>query len=207
MTDFTDLKAQVLENVGDPAGTRFTDALLMEAFREALRYFDDFYPQVAVDTITLENTEREVELDLLVNCKKIISVISPPDAINHQQEFSPPFYSYFRQAIPYLKFVGTYNPSIGDQFVITYVTSHWIDGLDDAEQTTIPYDQRALFVRGAGAIAKQMYALSINFDYGIKSSETDRLLGDARASFDRFIQDLTLLQSVTFAGYPKGFDI
>jgi hypothetical protein len=207
MTDFTDLKARVLEYLGDSAGNRYTDAVLMEAFREALKYFDDFYPQVKVDTITLDSTDREVELDLLVNCRRIISVVSPPDSIDHRKEFSPPYYTYFKQAIPHLKFLGTYNPQVGDQFLVTYVTSHWIDGLDDAEQTSIPYEQRALFVRGAGSIAKQMHANSVNFEYGGRSTEVDRLFGDARASFDQFIQDLSLLQSVTMAGYPKGFDI
>jgi hypothetical protein len=207
MTDFTDLKTRVLEYLGDPSGLRYSDALLTEAFREALKYFDDFYPQVKTDTITLDTVDREVELDLLVNCRRILSVVSATNTADHRVEQSPPYYTYFKDAIPYLKFLGTYNPKVGDQFIITYTTTHWIDGLDDAAQTTIPYNHRALFVRGAGAIAKQIHFTGVNFEYGGRSSEYDRLLSDARASFDQFIQDLTLLQSVTLSGYPKGFDI
>lgn len=207
MTDYTDLCTRVLQSLGDPAGDKYDANILLESFRQIVPYFDQYYPQVAADTITLENTEREVELDLLVNCKTIISIVHPPDNTNHNNTYSPPYYTYFKNAIPWVKFLGTYNPIVGDQFLITYITGHYIDGLDDAEQTTIPYELRGFLVEGTCAIAKRIRALALIEEYGTRTPDVTKLLDQYNIEFDIFRQNLACLHSFTMAGYPQGFDI
>lgn len=205
MTDFDDLSIRVLEVVGDKTGVRYTSDQIAEAMRLTLPQFDTYYPQVSTILITLENTARELELDLVVNCKRIIAVVEPASALNNQIEFSPPYYVYFKDAIPWIQFLGTYNPVVGNQLLITYITSHWIDGLDDAEHTTIPYELRSLFIRGCSAYLKQIRAQSQIEQYGVRSPDINRLEESALREIDQFKSDLSCLHSFHMTGFPPGF--
>jgi len=198
--------AQIL--LGDPTGTKYTTDILTEAFRQSLSWFDMFFPQVLTETITLDSTDRIVELDTLINCKQIISIIHPVDAPNQEKSFSPPFYSFFKGAIPWLQFTGTYIVSIGDQFVITYTSTNWIDGLDDAVATTVPWDLLPLLTRGAVAIAKGIRSSEINEPYGNQGPESTRLLDQHEREMKAFRADLLMLKPVNFVGFPgDGFPI
>lgn len=207
MTDFADLSTRVLVTLGDVGGVKYDSDTLQESFRTVLGYFDRYYPSIATETLTLEDTNREVELDILVNPRSIINIVSPPDSPNHQSDYSPPYYVYFKGATPWVKFLGTYTPVIGNEFLITYSTSHTIDGLDDAEVTTVQYDLLELLIEGVAAYAKKIRAMDLIEEYGTRTPDVTKLFDRSSLDWNQFIANLSGLHSFQMTGFPKGFDI
>ncbi len=58
MTDYSTLKSRALQLLGDPDGTRYDDATLQEAFRQALATYTRTCPQVRAEVITFARRAR-----------------------------------------------------------------------------------------------------------------------------------------------------
>ena len=63
MTDYSTLKTRALQLLGDPDGTRYDDATLQEAFRQALATYTRTCPQVRTEAITFASAGVEQPLD------------------------------------------------------------------------------------------------------------------------------------------------
>ena len=62
MTDYSTLKSRALQLLGDPDGTRYDDATLQEAFRQALATYTRTCPQVRTEVVTFASAGAEQPL-------------------------------------------------------------------------------------------------------------------------------------------------
>jgi len=211
----SDLKTEVLTILGDSGSAKYSDALLTEAFIQALSTFDKFLPQVSTATLILATTTDEVSLaSILTNCIKVIS-IEP----TIWTKVIPPYYVFFKAGVPWVKFLGSYVRVVGQTFRVIYSCSNTIAGLGTAATSTIADNFLPLLVRGVVSFAKQFRVNALSEKTGTSEYLIKELQEESEKEKIAYLSDLAtqMMSLKTYQPelapyhepdpYPTGFTI
>ena len=90
MTDYSTLKTRALQLLGDPDGTRYDDATLQEAFRQALATYTRTCPQVRTEVITFASAGAEQPLEDLECPPLYLLEVNLPSPVFRMARAPPP---------------------------------------------------------------------------------------------------------------------
>lgn len=157
MTALADFRTRIRALLVDTLGTIFTDSIVDEALSQALGEYNEALPLEMETVIDLPGDGREIALNGLPGLRRVIDVYWPFDSAN---ESWPPnrvkgFTTYWddTQPVLYLDNIEGDEPQLDDELRLWYTTSHTIDGLLTATETTIPGEHETLLVGGAAGHA------------------------------------------------------
>ena len=157
MTSLADFRIRIRAVLVDAGGTIYSDAIVDEALSQALSEYNEALPLEMETVINLPGDGREIALNSLTGLTRVIEVYWPFDSAN---EPWPPnrvkgFTIYWddTQPVLYLNNIEGGEPQLDDELRLWYTTSHTIDGLEAATETTIPGEHETLLVSGAAGHA------------------------------------------------------
>ncbi len=206
MSDWDLLRVRILELVGDPSGSRYTNSLLVQAGMQALRLYSNTLPQLKMLTEELTIETDEVVLSRAENLMSVISVgiYATNKSVAHPSSIA--FTWSWANGLPFVRFP---QPLIGTLRVI-FTTSHSLAGLGDATVSTVPSVHHSLFSRLAAACAMQIRAEALREAYGQKSSEAQSIQNSAEKMLQQSQQQLDSLrynQSISPEWGEKGWEL
>jgi hypothetical protein len=206
MSDWDLLRVQILELVGDPSGSRYTNTLLVQAGIQAMRLYNNALPQIMILTEAIIAETDEVVLDEAQNLMSVIHVGIQTAGSNGLHVSSIAFTWSWANGLPFVRFP---QPITGTLRVI-YTASHNLAGLGDATVTTVPSVHHSLFSRLAAACAMQMRAELLREAYGQKSSEAQNIQNSSEKMLQQSQQQLDSLrynQSISPEWGEKGWEV
>jgi hypothetical protein len=126
---------------------------LDEAIRWALGRYNEVNPQVTIDTVTLSDDGREVDISDITDYLEIIRVWWPYTSTSPE---NPPNWRDFEVwpgDVLYIK--ADSEPAEDDVVRIWYKKLRTISGLDSATSTTLPAQHESILLAGAAGFAAQ----------------------------------------------------
>jgi hypothetical protein len=174
---------RICEAVGDPAGARYSDAVVTEGLRLALEEYSRVVPQILETTITVTTAGRDQELNSVGDCLYILAVLFPVTSLSAPEVES--YYAYFRDGAQRITISAPAAvPAVGDEFTVQYGALQTVENLDLATATTIPQADYGLVVQGAAGHAMHTRADSIVESYGQRTKQDDAFQAAARRLAD-----------------------
>lgn len=194
-------RADMLTILGDAGGRRYTPSMLDMGLREALRVYRSFCPRKETVTQTVK----------AVDGNSLLLPALPPDVEIQTARIEGGEWLYFAACQMdrwlYLKPYGGFPGIVqaGTRLQLTLGCPHTIQGLDDAQQTTVP-DVHALTVcTGAAGHAMRIRARSVTEVFGKRPEDRAALMDQAEkmiAAFLKQMNKITLTES--YRQYPWG---
>ena len=209
MTDYSTLKTRALQLLGDPDGTRYDDATLQEAFRQALATYTRTCPQVRTEAITFASAGAEQPLDSL-ECPPLylLEVTYPYPPSDGARPACPACTLSYIDSAAWLRFADGTVPAAGEQARLTYAARHTLTGLDGAEAGSIPGGHEGVIALGAAVFAALQRIHRLAGSIGAPPAEPERLRELAEKYLERFNLELFSLKSVQpVQGFPAGFNL
>ena len=200
-----DVVTRLREVLSDPLGTRFPDAMLEEAVRQALREVDGTLPRVIEDEMTISSSGRDQPLPGLVDPLYLISLSLPAGDESCALEPEVGFTYRISGGQGVVHFVGGLVPQTGQILKVTYASRHTLNGLDAALVTTLPEALITAVVNGAAGHACLLRAHSLHGVSGVKPGEIGQLLQIAQLRLDLFQKNLNEQKVYQEFGFPPGF--
>jgi hypothetical protein len=193
MITLAEMRARVLEALGDPAGARHTPAQVEEGLRLALEEYSRAAPQVVTAVIIADQAGREQPLDAIGSLLYPISAAYPwsadAEARNGRGCELCGCTFYRRDGRNYLYLVNGPIPAPGDAIRVSAGVLHTLEGLGGAPVTTLPEGDAGLLAEGAAAHVGYMRAGTIVQSYG-KRNPQDETAAVARERLQAFRQRL-----------------
>jgi len=205
MTKLTSLAGRVRLLVNDPDKKRFSDDLLTSAIRQALEQVNLRLPQVLINEFTVATSGREQVLSAISGCLFLVRLVMPGLTPDRELEPDEHFSYTLIDGFPTLHFTGDFIPQAGMVLQVHYATAHTIEGLDDADTTSLPEICEPALVNGAAGCAYTLRAASLVESYGTRPEDASRLLEASRIFLDAFDRMLTGVKTLQDFGYPPGF--
>ncbi len=205
MTKLTSLAGRVRLLVNDPGKMRFSDDLLTSAIRQALEQVNLRLPQVLISEYTVAASGREQALTGLPGCLFLVRLVVPGLDINHELEPDEQFSYTLTDGIPTLHFAGSFIPQAGMVLQVHFAAAHTLEGLDEAESTSLPESCEPALVNGAAGYAYALRAASLAETYGTRPEDAARLLDASRIFLDTFDRMLIGVKTFREFGFPPGF--
>ena len=206
MTKLEDINTRVRLQLDDPDAKRFSDDLLLAALRLTLEQVNLALPRSQTFSWTVAAAGRDQVLTGLSDCLFITRITLTATGTSGQELEPETAFTYsLRDGIPGLHFHGTFIPQVGEVLSIDYAAGYLIEGLDDAESTTLPAACEAALVSGTSAQACFLRAGSLLESYGARDGESSRMaaIGDLwQRVFERSLRGLKVMQEF---GFPPGF--
>jgi hypothetical protein len=209
MTAYSDLKTRALQLLGDPDGTRYDDATLQEAFRQALATYTRTCPQVRAEAVTFAAAGAEQPLDSL-ECPPLylLEVTYPYPAADGTRPPRPACTLAYIEGAAWLRFSDGATPAAGEQARLTYAARHTLAGLDEAESGSVPEAHEGVLALGAAVFAALQRIHRLAGSIGAPPAEPERLRELAEKYLERFNLELFSLRSVQpVQGFPAGFNL
>jgi hypothetical protein len=209
MTDYSSLKTRALQLLGDPDGTRYDDATLQEAFRQALATYTRTCSQVRTEVITFASAGTEQPLDSL-ECPPLylLEVNYPHPPSDGTRPAHPGCTLAYIDGSPVLRFADGTSPAAGEQARLTYAARHTLEGLDGAETGSIPIGHEGVIALGAAVFAALQRIHRLGGSIGAPPAEPERLRELAEKYLELFNLELFSLRSVQpVQGFPGGFNL
>jgi hypothetical protein len=209
MTSYSDLKTRALQLLGDPNGTRYDDATLQEAFRQALATYTRTCPQVRTEAVTFAAAGAEQPLEGL-ECPPLylLEVIHPYPPSDGARPAHPACTLSYIDGTAVLRFGDGLDLHAGEQARLTYAARHTLEGLDGAEAGSIPSGHEGVIALGAAVFAALQRIHRLAGSIGAPPAEPERLRELAEKYLERFNLELFSLKSVQpVQGFPAGFNL
>jgi hypothetical protein len=206
MTTLPEIQIRIAQVLEDPDGKRFSASLLAEAVRQALNTFDQRLPRLLSIEVPVASGGRDQLLTTIPGCLYLVNLtVLHGNRTRSELEPEGEFSYQFEGEQLRLHFSGTCFPKNGDVLRITYAANHQIEGLDGAEETTLPAGYESAMVIGAAGHACLLRATMLTEAYGSRPEETTRLLEISRLHLDEFGRTLGNLKVLQEFGFPPGF--
>lgn len=205
MTKLTSLAGRVRLLVNDPDKKRFSDDLLTSAIRQALEQVNLCLPRVLISEYTVTASSREQALTGLSGCLFLVRLEVPGLTPDRELEPDEHFSYTLTDGIPTLHFTGGFIPQAGMVLRVHYAAAHTIEGLDEAESTSLPESCEPALVNGAAGYAYALRAASLAETYGTRAEDAARLMDASRIFLDTFDRMLTGVKTFQEFGFPPGF--
>lgn len=149
----SDIRAKVLQNLGDPNGDRFSDDAVDEAIRLALGEYDQYMPYALADDVTANGTKEIPLTEITETILRVFRVVWELESIA--------FYAYVQAGVHYIT-TSMLIPN-GETLSIHYTKSHTVDGLDSATETTVEdIETLALGAAGHALLARSISTAETN---------------------------------------------
>jgi hypothetical protein len=209
MTSYSDLKTRALQLLGDPDSTRYDDATLQEAFRQALATYTRTCPQVRTEAVTFASAGAEQPLEGL-ECPPLylLEVIHPYPAPDGVKPPRPACTLAYIEGAAWLRFADGTSPEAGEQARLTYAARHTLAGLDGAAAGSVPVAHEGVLALGAAVFAALQRIHRLAGSIGAPPAEPERLRELAEKYLERFNLELFSLKSVQpVQGFPAGFNL
>ncbi len=182
-----DYRTRVLALLDDAGLTRYTNALVDQALRNALETYSLFKPLVSSYAFDSTGEYREyLDTDFIATAIRAIeqwplTVTSGVPIIITQI----PFYAYIQDEQWIFETKSKLLPA-GSLLYIIYEHVHTIDDLDSASATTIPLEDTELIAIGAAGHASRMRANSQIEANNLNAGEGQQLLSTSTAWLNEF---------------------
>ena len=208
MTKLDDINTRLRALLEDSSKTRFSDALVNTALRQALDEIESRFPLVKTTVFTIATSGRDQALTGVNDCRYIISLIKTSEDVISCELLPGTGFTYsLAEGTPTLHFPGRDVPTVGEQLAIQYAAGYTLEGLEGELTTTLPDSLNGALVDGAAALACLLRAGSLVGRYGSDPAESARLMGIGqlwRETFERTLNGLKVLQEF---GFPPGFPL
>jgi hypothetical protein len=144
--DLDTMLARVRADLRDPDGERWSDETLTRHVEHALGDLSLAAPREVTATLTTTDGSRELSLASLTGLVAI-------DAVEYPASQYPPLLVPFSTWGDTLTLEIGRTPAEGEAVTVRYSATHTLDGLGDAEVTTVPDALHDLVVTGVAAYA------------------------------------------------------
>lgn len=169
------LRSSIRLILGDPSAARYSNDSIDDAIRRALTDISRIIPNLTSGSLTLSSTGRDINLSPLP-IHAIVSIRFPHDeSADPESTYHDAFYFYTSSGSPFLYIQGSRIPQSGDKISFEYITTHTIQNLDSAAQTTLPEHLAYLLTTGAAAYAAIFRSSQISEYQGSRASDMNQL--------------------------------
>ena len=190
----------------DPNQDRYSEDLLDEALRDALRIFSTAFPVGMLVTFAVPATANELSLSALKPVHQFIMLWYPFD--EDDPDLAPlEDVHFYRPGGNPAVFWSEGEFEMDQPVRVYYSSSHTIAGLDDAETTTIPREAEETIRLGMAGFAAQMRAMHLIEQHGALSTNQKALYDLSREWLAGFEKRCQKLRSAAFSPYgplPEG---
>jgi hypothetical protein len=196
---------RVRQILADADGARYSDDLLVNAVRMALRGIDEKLPQVLARSFTVSTPGRDQVLTGLENCLYLVSLtlVNADGADAKKVELETSY--TLQNGVSSLRFSGRRFPRVGEMLQIKYASPHTLAGLDGAEATSLPDGFAAALEFGSAGYACLLRAAVLSEAYGARQGESARLLEQSRLWLEQSSAALEAAKTWQEFGFPPGF--
>ena len=198
-TNLEDVKTRVRQILDDAEGTRFSDSLLENAVRQALTRLDEALPLIGILDITRTDSGRDQVLTGLTDPLYLINVIKIESEIRYG------FTCTLAGDNVALHFSGPVIPRAGESLRVSYASRNTLDGLDEAEVTTVPDSALTALHYACASAACLLRAASVSEAYGARPGESARLVEQSKVWMETAERDLQNMKNQQEFAYPAGF--
>jgi hypothetical protein len=158
MTTLTTLRDRVEQVLADSGNAIWSTSDLDEAIRQALNEYSLVSPYQAEATLTLSDSDREIDVSALTSVIGVSEVWAPYDA-GSPTPIRRAFEHWRDWQSLYIK--DHWALAAGDVARIFYTQLHTLSGLDSATVTTLRAEEVALIITGAAGHAATSRALDL----------------------------------------------
>ncbi len=199
MIDLASIKNRVRQILDDADAARYSDELLENAIRLALRRIDEKIPLVRSVDFEVTTSGRDQVISGMQNPLYVIQVML-------QQEQIRSGYSYTLEGeSAALHFCGTWFPQGGETLQVEYGAQNTLTGLDGAVKSSLPEAAAAALETGAAGYACLWRAVSVAEAYGARPGESARLAEQSRMWMETSAELIGKLRNTQDFSYPAGF--
>lgn len=195
--NLTEMRTRVTRMLMDSGEEIWTAEVLDEAIRQALSAYSSAVPGTQEVTVSIP-ASGDVDLSAINGLVDVVEVRWPYQA-GKAEALQPInritgwrcWRDLDRPTLELRTAAGT-TPAAGDDLHLRYTIPHSLDGLDDAELTSIPLVHFSLLVRGAAGYAALFRAIDKveKRSYGSRRAEPSLLQNWGNAILERFQQEL-----------------
>ncbi len=189
MSDWENIRTRMLELVGDSDGVRYTDSMLEQSALQAIRLYSNALPQLCQLLVEIPIAQDEIILEDAAGLNAVISVCWCSGSSSN-----PPYTTAFTwswaNGIPVVRFPQT----ICGTLRVIYSASHTLEGVLEAEMTTVPLAHHDMLVWSGAGYAMQLRADVLREAYGQKSSESQSIANAAEKMILQSTQQLDSLR-------------
>lgn len=158
MTDLTGFRTRILALLGDPAGTRYSTAILDEALSQALEEYSIAVPNLIIEEFTVVTAGREQLITTVPAFYNVLQVVFPYDGSASEQALLDAYYAYHDGDYLAIYIGGPAVPAAGDVIQIYYTIPHTVRNLAGAAGTTLNPAHDGLLSQGASGFAALLRA-------------------------------------------------
>ena len=202
MSTLAELYARVATDLGDPAYTIWSTAVLTDHIRDALHRYNRVNPRRQSTTITPAANVREHDVST-IPFLRITACWYPYDAANPDY---PPELIRFEMLDDETLYTPDIQPDGTYTLRIFYTAAHTIEDLDSATDTTLDAYGESLVCTLASALAGMERAQYTTGRITVHAWTASQLLDWAQARHDAAEQQLTLLaaaRALDLSGYEQ----
>jgi hypothetical protein len=177
--DLSTFKTRILDELGDPTGTRFTAALVEQALRQAVNEYSLALPLLKRLAFTIATAGRNQKITSISAYSALLNVYYPYDSssvLNPSLLANCSYYATFDGTQLELTINGPKVPQVGEQIYLVYTLNHTVKDLDSAAATTINPSHDLLIIQGAAGLAAVLRASSVMEVYSKRPADIDNLL-------------------------------
>ena len=200
MREISDYRAGCRVVLGDQGGRRYDDNTLDMGFREALPVYRSFCPR----RVTITQSVKGVE-----GCSLLLPPLEPGTEVQTVRIVDGPWLSFGVYQDDRSLYLNVYAyeqmPVVGTQLQLTLSVPHFIKGLDDAQQTTVPNTHSLTLIKGAAGYAMRIRARSVTEVFGKRPEDRAALMDQAdgmEREFRGLLKEIAL--RVSYRQYPWG---
>jgi len=192
--DLSTYKSRMLDELGDPTGSRFTPAILEQSLRQALNEYSVAVPLFLSTTHVVTVAGRDQVVSAVTSFQNILSLVYPyVSTVDLELQLSTAFYATDNGTCLALYIGGESTPAVGEVIYFVYTTGHTIDDLDSAASTTVNPTHEITIVDGASALAALYRANSIVESYGKREADYDNLRAYGQKQHTKYLDELQRL--------------
>jgi len=158
----------------DPDSTRFSSALLDSALRQALNHFSLAVPRIHKTELMVIVDSSEYTLNTVSGLTQVLALWYPWCEGDLPTPPLQEWYLYWQSGVPVLRLRDRIFEE-GTALKLFYAANHTIQGLDDAESSSIPEGLQETLALGAAGKAALMRAAHLVESVGSPASDRDQL--------------------------------
>ena len=185
MTDIADIRTEIRNKLSD-TDTTFTDLVIDQALRDALRKLSGVQGYDRIDTITVVTAGHELSLASLTSPAVVDQIWTPYTAASPE---NPPLFRAHAKWSPTLLYLPDHYLNVDDVARVFYHTPHTFNGLAGATATTIDDQQRGLCVIGAAHFACMAQHRALSKSINANPRVLAALLSTAKVHGSEFFDD------------------